>query len=86
MYVCICNPFSDKSIAKYLDGQDKKVTVAAVYHECSGGEKPQCGTCLDMIKGLVREHNNKVTIDKIGAIPLNEEYWNQKEPLHSVES
>jgi bacterioferritin-associated ferredoxin len=65
MYICICNPFSDKSVQRFLKDKNQKVTVASVYKECSGGEKPQCGTCLDTVKDLVREHNSKVTVDSL---------------------
>ena len=70
MYICNCNPFNDKTVRKYLEKQNGKVTVAAAYRECSGGERPQCGTCLDTLKGMVREHNSKVTVDNLrDALP-----------------
>jgi bacterioferritin-associated ferredoxin len=88
MYVCLCNPFSDKSVQKFLVTQDNKVTVSGVYKECSGGQSPQCRTCIDQIKDMVREHNRKVTVRNLSTPPLETiGLWDFSEPLiHSKET
>lgn len=62
MYVCLCNPFSDKKVSKHLEGQgDKKARVADVYSNCSGGETPNCCQCLETLKDMVKTHNSRIT-------------------------
>lgn len=63
MYICSCNPFSDKKVKDYIDqAGDKKIQMSEVYRHCSGGEKPQCCSCLPELKEMVLKHNNAVTI------------------------
>lgn len=58
MYICMCNPFSDKTVDKYFDlHKGRKVTVAETYRACSGGEAPQCCTCLTTLQAMVHAHN-----------------------------
>lgn len=71
MYVCCCNPFSDKKVKECLDkAGDKSVRVAEIYRACSGGAKPQCGSCLPTLKNMVTEHNNAAAVRRMkDALP-----------------
>ncbi len=57
MYICLCNPFSDKKVKDHLSCQSGKTTVSAVYGACSNGEKPECCACMQALKDLVKTHN-----------------------------
>ena len=62
MFICLCNPFSDKTVKKHLEGKKgTKASVAETYTTCSGGEKPNCCQCLQTLKEIVREHNTSST-------------------------
>ncbi len=61
MIVCLCNPFSDKQINAHLTANaDKKAKVSEIYSICSDGQSPQCCSCLETIKDMVKAHNRKV--------------------------
>ena len=63
MYICLCNPFSDKDVRKSLEERGGQTSsVSEVYRSCSGGESPCCGKCLPTLKDMVREHNGRVAI------------------------
>lgn len=66
MYICLCNPFSDKDVRKYLDGRDNQVAVSEVYRCCSGGESPSCCTCIPTLREMVLEHNSRVAVKELG--------------------
>jgi bacterioferritin-associated ferredoxin len=66
MYICLCNPFSDKDVRKYLDEHDDEVAISEVYRCCSGGETPSCGTCVPTLREMVLDHNSRVAVKKIG--------------------
>lgn len=53
MYVCMCNPFTDKDLNRVLNDSSIPKTPAQVYKAASNGETPQCGTCLCMIREMV---------------------------------
>lgn len=58
MMVCLCHPFSDKKVKDHLEnGGCSK--MSSVYSTCSGGEKPNCCTCLETLKDMVKTHNRK---------------------------
>lgn len=65
MYVCICNPFTDKTVKTHLQSCSGKVKVSDTYTACSGGEKMNCGTCACELKKMVDTHNNGLTIEAI---------------------
>lgn len=65
MYICICNPFTDKDVTKHLSLHNKKTTPAQVYKACTGGEKVNCGNCTCMLKDMVDHHNNALTIQEL---------------------
>ncbi len=65
MYICICNPFTDKDVKKHLNTHGEKTTVSKVYSACSGGEKMNCGNCACDLKSMVIHHNNAMTIETI---------------------
>lgn len=57
MYICLCNPFSDRDVQKYLaENGDTPATVGKVYRACSNGEKPQCCSCIQTLKDIVSSH------------------------------
>ena len=60
MMICICNPFSDKKVREHLNSGGC-CKVSSVYTACSDGQKPQCCTCLETLKDMVKAHNNTVT-------------------------
>ena len=57
MYVCLCNPFSDKKVREHLNGSEGKARVSDVYTACTDGEKPQCCSCMQTLKDIVHSHN-----------------------------
>lgn len=61
MMLCLCHPFSDKKVKSVLAESDKKAKVSAVYKTCSGGNAPQCCTCLETLKDMVKTHNKTAT-------------------------
>ncbi|MGQ0528120.1 MAG: (2Fe-2S)-binding protein [Alphaproteobacteria bacterium] len=60
MMVCLCHPFSDKKVKEHLDCKSDSSRVAEVYSSCSGGNKPQCCSCLETVKDMVKAHNRKI--------------------------
>jgi bacterioferritin-associated ferredoxin len=67
MYVCHCNPFTDHDLRDCLGKTEGRASVAKVYRACSGGNNPNCGTCLATVKEMVRAHNAAVAVREIGA-------------------
>ena len=68
MYVCLCNPFTDRDVKAVLD--DKSVTrktAATVYKACTGGAKPCCGSCVCVLKEMVANHESALE----EAVPAN---------------
>lgn len=65
MYVCLCNPFTDKDVHDALNNRAVRKTPAQVYKACAGGQKPCCGTCLCMVRDMVKSHK-----DQMDAIPM----------------
>lgn len=61
MIVCLCHPFSDKKVRQHLSCQSGASTVAETYSACTGGKKPQCCTCLETVKAMVKDHNQTVS-------------------------
>ncbi len=57
MYICVCNPFTDKDLDSALKDDTVKNNASAVYKACSGGEKPCCGTCICEIRERINAHN-----------------------------
>ncbi len=80
MYVCLCNPFTDKDVAKHLDQNIGKARVKDVYAACSGGENMNCGTCACTLKDIVDTHNNTITICDISD-NMTKAAMTQKEPV-----
>lgn len=59
MYVCLCNPFTDRDVKAALESDAlPRKTAASVYKACSGGQKPCCGSCVCVIKDMVAGHKN----------------------------
>lgn len=65
MYICLCNPFTDKDVMRHLDGVNQKVKTKDVYKACSGGSSMNCGTCACELKSMVNDHNNNITINAL---------------------
>jgi bacterioferritin-associated ferredoxin len=61
MMICLCNPFSDKKVREHLD-KGGCCKVSSVYSACSGGEKPQCCTCLATLKDMVKAHTGSTAV------------------------
>lgn len=59
MYLCLCNPFTDKDLKKTLAETEGKSSVSGAYKACSGGKKPQCCTCMKNIKAMVQAHQSE---------------------------
>lgn len=81
MIICLCNPendkgdrFNEKAVERFLT--DKKgiiVRVKEIYTACTGGRKPQCGSCLCMLKDIAQSHNNGANIEQLKqALPEGE--------------
>lgn len=62
MYICLCNPFTDKELNTALNDDKVKKKTSSVYKACSGGEKPCCGTCICEIRERVEAHNAKTLL------------------------
>lgn len=61
MYICLCHPFSDKKVNEHLSNTNGKTKVSTVYGACSDGNKPECCSCLQSLKDIVKSHNKKHT-------------------------
>lgn len=73
MYICMCNPFTDKDVKKHFEESGKKTTMVETYSACSGGEKMNCGSCTSSLKSMVDHHNNEITIRTLEkALPQTE--------------
>lgn len=60
MYICLCHPFSDKKVKEHLSATQGKATVSNVYGACSDGNKPECCSCLQSLKDMVKSHNRNL--------------------------
>ena len=56
MYICLCNPFTDKELDSALQNETVRKRTSDVYAACTGGEKPCCGTCICEIKDRIETH------------------------------
>lgn len=65
MYVCSCNPFTDKDVKKALENPDVPNTLSCIYKACSGGKGPNCGSCLCMVKDMIVDHQSALGVKKI---------------------
>lgn len=64
MYVCLCNPFSDKDVQKALENPDVKNTPAKIYKACAG-TGPNCGSCLCTIKSMIVDHQSALGVQRL---------------------
>ena len=39
-----------------------KAGVAETYKACSGGESPNCCTCMETLRSMVRDHNHAIAV------------------------
>lgn len=65
MYICMCNPFTDKDVAEYLNNTNTTSSVRETYSVCSGGENMNCCQCANTLKAMVDKHNNTITVKAI---------------------
>ena len=65
MYVCICNPFTDKDVKSALEDPCVKNTPAQIYKTCSGGNGPHCGSCMNMVKNLIVDHQSAIGVQRL---------------------
>jgi len=56
MYICLCNPFSDKDVAAYLADNGADASVSKVYKACTDGESPQCCSCIQTLKDMLSDN------------------------------
>lgn len=57
MYICLCNPFSDRDVKDYLtQNPDTRASVGKVYRACTSGESPRCCTCIQTLKEMLSDH------------------------------
>lgn len=52
MHVCICRNFNEATVRKAIAAHPEAKEAKDVYELCSGGEKPQCGSCLTTIRDI----------------------------------
>lgn len=62
MYICLCNPFTDKDLDKALKNEAIPKKQDYVYQACTGGQKPCCGSCLCEIQDRIDEHNEETLL------------------------
>lgn len=62
MYICMCNPFTDKDLDGALKNEAICNKASALYKACSGGENPNCGNCICEIKGRIDAHNSQILL------------------------
>jgi bacterioferritin-associated ferredoxin len=55
MYICICNAINDIKIKEVIN-ENTSGNFCEFYVQCSQGEKPQCGKCIEEMKRLYDEH------------------------------
>jgi bacterioferritin-associated ferredoxin len=65
MYVCICNPFTDKDVKSALSNPEIPNTTSQIYKCCSGGNSPNCGTCVNMLKCMIVDHQSALGVQKL---------------------
>lgn len=59
MYICMCNPFTDKDLDGALENDAVEKKASAIYKACTGGEQPCCGTCICEIRSRINTHNQQ---------------------------
>ncbi|PZQ47887.1 MAG: hypothetical protein DI551_02680 [Micavibrio aeruginosavorus] len=64
MYVCLCNPFTDKDVQKALEAPEIRNTPAQIYKACAG-TGPNCGSCLCTVKSMIVDHQSALGVQKI---------------------
>lgn len=57
MYICLCNPFTDKDLDGALKNDAVRKRTSDVYKACTGGEKPCCGSCICEVRDRIDAHN-----------------------------
>lgn len=69
MYVCHCNPFSEKDAQTYLESKaGQTVTLRDIYKGCTGGAKPPCGiACIPRLTAMLEKHNRAIEVNN-GAV------------------
>ncbi len=65
MYVCLCNPFSDKDVTNALNNPDVRNTPAQIYKACSDGATPCCGSCVCVIKDMIVDHHASLGVERL---------------------
>lgn len=62
MYICLCNPFTDKDLDGVLKDENIAKRTADVYKACTGGEKPCCGSCICEVQDRLDRHNEETVL------------------------
>lgn len=61
MWVCLCKSFNDKSVRKVLEDHPDVTRAKDLYKHLSDGERPQCGTCMKHMQGMIDENRSSKT-------------------------
>ncbi|GEM_PF-2262392 len=80
MWVCHCNAFNDKALDRAIaDVKDsmaargeptgKRPKTSEVYRQASNGNRPNCGTCLDTIKGRINASMAGAADENTASLP-----------------
>lgn len=75
MYICTCNPFSDRAVNTCFNTAAEKVervTVSEIYRACTDGSTPNrdCHSCVPMLADMVKGHNRKIIPIRPAADPV----------------
>lgn len=65
MYVCLCNPFTDKDVKSALENPEVRNTPAQIYKTCSGGKGPNCGSCMCFVKDMIVDHHAALGVQRL---------------------
>lgn len=65
MYICSCNPFTDKDVRRVLEDEKVKNSKAQVYKAASGGQVPCCGSCMCVVNDMIVDHNATQGVRKL---------------------
>lgn len=65
MIICQCRVISDKTVREKLNETCGRARVSDIYKKCSGGEQPQCGSCVSFMRDQVVDHNRKQAVSDL---------------------
>lgn len=65
MYICMCNPFTDKDVKRALENPSTPNKTSTIYKEASDGQTPCCGTCICAIQDMIVDHQSAKGVQDI---------------------